>query len=176
MRASPGAARPLELRMPTYRIRQAAVSDAPVIARHRVKMFQDIGTLPAGAMRALESASERRLFKDLASGDYVGWLTEADGEIVAGAGLLLHDYYPSRNNLDGRPTAYILNVYTEPQHRRRGLARQLLSEILDWCRAQRIPRASLHASSFGRSVYEQLRFAPTNEMRRELDPLQVSKG
>jgi hypothetical protein len=33
---------------PDYRIRQASVSDAPVIARHRVSMFQDVGRAGPG--------------------------------------------------------------------------------------------------------------------------------
>ena len=80
----------------------------------------------------------------------------------------LHQYYPTRTNPRGRPTAYILNVYTEPGHRRQGLAHQLIAEILAWCRAQDIPRASLHASPFGRSVYQRLGFAQTNEMRADM--------
>jgi GNAT superfamily N-acetyltransferase len=151
--------------MPDYRIRQATVSDAPIIARHRVGMYQDMGELTPDESAVVESASRARLVDQLGSGEYVGWLVEADGEVVAGAGVLLHQYYPSRTNPRGRPTAYILNVYTAAQHRRQGLAYQLIKEILAWCRAHDIPRASLHASEFGRSVYERLGFTPTNEMR-----------
>ena len=148
-----------------YRIRHASVSDAPVIARHRVGMFQDMGELAPDEVAVVESTSRRRLVGELVSGEYVGWLAETGGEIVAGVGVLLHQYYPTRANPRGRPTAYILNVYTEPGHRRRGLANQLIAEILAWCRTHDIPRASLHASRFGRSVYERLGFAQTNEMR-----------
>jgi GNAT superfamily N-acetyltransferase len=151
--------------MPDYRIRQATVSDALAIARHRVGMFQDMGELAPDEVAVVESASRSRLVGQLVSGEYVGWLAEAGGLVVAGAGVLFHQYYPTRTNPRGRPTAYILNVYTEPGHRRQGLAHQLIAEILDWCRAHDIPRASLHASRFGKSVYERLGFAPTNEMR-----------
>jgi GNAT superfamily N-acetyltransferase len=154
--------------MPDYLIRRAIVSDASVIARHRVAMFRDLAELEPSDEPGIESASRARLQEQLASGDYVAWLAEApDGTIVAGAGALLHAYYPTRANPRGRPTAYILNVYTEPAHRRQGLARRLISEILTWCRDHDIPRASLHASAYGRSIYEQLGFVSTNEMRVE---------
>jgi GNAT superfamily N-acetyltransferase len=159
-----------------YRIRQATVSDAPVIARHRVKMFQEMGELPPDDAPVVESASRRLLVAQLVSGEYVGWLVEDGGEVVAGAGVLLHEYYPTRANPRGRPTAYILNVYTEPGYRRQGLARQLISEILLWCGAHDIPRASLHASSVGRSVYEQLGFAPSNEMRADTGAAPIGRG
>jgi GNAT superfamily N-acetyltransferase len=155
--------------MPDYRIRQATVSDAPVIARHRAGMFRDMGELAPDEAAAVESASRTRLVGQLGSGEYVGWLAETGGEVVAGAGALLHQYYPTKANPRGRPTAYILNVYTEPGHRRQGLASQLITQILAWCRARDIPRASLHASRLGRSVYERLGFAQTNEMRMDTD-------
>ena len=157
--------------MPDYRVRQATVSDASVIARHRVGMFQDMGELALDEAAVVESASRTRLLGQLVSGEYVGWLAETRGEVVAGAGVLLHLYYPTRANPRGRPNAYILNVYTEPGHRRQGLACQLIAEILAWCRARDIPRASLHASRLGRSVYERLGFAQTNEMRIDTGPV-----
>ena len=104
----------------------------------------------------------------LADWRYAGWLIEYNGKVVAGAGVLLHQYYPTQRNPRARPTAYILNVYTEPAHRRRGLARRLMEEILSWCRPHDIPRASLHTSDAGKRVYESLGFAPSNEMRADL--------
>jgi GNAT superfamily N-acetyltransferase len=162
--------------MPDYRIRQATVSDAPVIARHRVCMFQDMGELSANEAAVVEAASRMRLVDQLVSGDYVGWVAETGGQVVAGAGTLLHEYHPTRGNPRGRPTAYILNVYTEPDHRRHGLAHQLIVEILAWCRTHDIPRASLHASRFGRSVYERLGFARTNEMRIDTEATDTSRS
>jgi GNAT superfamily N-acetyltransferase len=62
----------------------------------------------------------------------------------------------------------IVNVYTEPAHRRRGLARRLMVAMLDWLREQGYGTVSLHASDYGRPLYESLGFAATNEMRMQL--------
>jgi GNAT superfamily N-acetyltransferase len=150
-----------------YRIRAATVADAVVIARHRVEMFRDMG-VPAAALEPVRTATEQRVRQQIAAAEYHGWLVELDGAVVAGAGVLLHQYHPSAPNPLGRPTAYILNVYTEPDHRRHGLARRLMNEILAWCVAENIPRASLHASEAGRSMYEQLGFVTSNELRLDL--------
>jgi GNAT superfamily N-acetyltransferase len=61
--------------------------------------------------------------------------------------------------------AIVLNVWTEPNWRRRGLATLLIEEILAWARTERLDRLVLHASDEGRSVYERLGFIQTNEMR-----------
>jgi GNAT superfamily N-acetyltransferase len=163
--------------MPGYRIRQATVADVDAIVRHRVRMFMDMGELEPGDAPAVESATRARLGVELVSGQYVAWLVEAGNEVVAGAGVLLHQYYPNAENPRGRPTAYILNVYTEPEHRRQGLAQKLVEEILAWCRANDFPRASLHASDAGRAVYEGLGFKPSNEMRVSINQRsQTSQG
>jgi GNAT superfamily N-acetyltransferase len=127
-------------------------------------MFMEMGELPADEAPALTALSRERLANDLASGDYVGWIAENQGEVIAAAGVLLHPYYPSRANPRGRPAAYILNVYTQPQYRRQGVASRLIGEILAWCREHDIARAALHASETGRLVYERLGFKAGNEM------------
>ena len=59
----------------------------------------------------------------------------------------------------------MLNVYTNPEHRGRGLARMLMEHILGWARAQGFATVELHASDEGRPLYEKLGFGQTNEMR-----------
>jgi GNAT superfamily N-acetyltransferase len=149
-----------------YTVRLATAADAEVIARHRVEMFRAMGRV--SRLDEVERATTTRVGEQLASGDYIGWVIEHDGRPVAGAGVMLHPYYPSDTNPRGRPTAYILNVYVEPEHRRRGLAARLVETILAWCRDNDIPRASLHASDAGRPVYQRFGFIATNELRLEL--------
>ena len=153
--------------MSEYRIRRATLEDAGVIARHRTAMFREMG-VAGEALQSAELTTRERLIREIRRGEYIGWLAESNDRPVAGAGVLLHPYYPTVSNPRGRPTAYILNVYTEPDHRRRGLARRLIEEILDWCAVHNIPRASLHFSDTGRSLYEQIGFTATNEMRMDL--------
>jgi len=61
--------------------------------------------------------------------------------------------------------AVILNVYTEPEFRRLGVAQRVVTVILEWIKAYGLQSVNLHASEEGRALYEKLGFAPTNEMR-----------
>ena len=61
--------------------------------------------------------------------------------------------------------AIVLNVYTEPAWRRRGLGELLMREVLAWARREQLDRLVLHASEAGRPLYERLGFVATNEMR-----------
>jgi ribosomal protein S18 acetylase RimI-like enzyme len=62
----------------------------------------------------------------------------------------------------------ILNVYTAPEFRRRGLAHRLMDAVLDWCKNNKIDFVILHAGDEGRRLYESLGFQPGNEMRISL--------
>ena len=65
---------------------------------------------------------------------------------------------------DGRH-AIIINVFTEPEWRRRGVARLLMNEIIAYARRERLDRLVLHASDQGRALYDQMGFVLNNEMR-----------
>jgi GNAT superfamily N-acetyltransferase len=150
-------------------IRRATAGDAGVLARHRADMFRDMDQLSDDLRDTLVEAARAYFAAAVPDGRYVAWLAEAEGEIVAGAGLQLRELLPrpepSGTRLMRGPQGLILNVFTEPAWRRRGVAAALMRELLRWCRASGIESVVLHASADGRPLYEKLGFTPTNEMR-----------
>ena len=152
----------------TYTIRKATVEDISIIVHHRKGMFTDMGVDDQALIEAMEAPFRAWVSERFQNGQYHGWLAVgADGEVIAGAGLLLYDWIPSP--LAPQPSrGYILNVYTEPAQRRQGIARRLVEEILTDCRARGLHTVVLHASAQGRPIYEALGFELTNEMRIRL--------
>jgi GNAT superfamily N-acetyltransferase len=148
-----------------YRIRQAVIDDAPIIAHHRSAMFRDMGDLSGDDIARLENASFIYMRQMMAERRYLGWLVERNGEVVAGAGMIISQLLPRPGAIEGGAQALICNVYCEPEHRRRGLARALITAMLEWCKRERIAKVVLHASPDGRPLYERLGFVQTNEMR-----------
>ena len=148
-----------------YRLRPATVADAAVLAAQRRAMFEALGSLQADDAAALEAATVRYLRRALPRGEFRAWLVEHRGTPVCGGGVQLRPLVPRPGHLDGRPEGLILSVWTDPAHRRRGLATRIVGAILDGCRAQGVTRVTLHASDEGRRIYERLGFRQTNEMR-----------
>ena len=68
---------------------------------------------------------------------------------------------------DAGPEGYVLNVFTESQCRRQGVAESLMRALIAWATTRGVHRISLHASAEGRPLYEKLGFVPANEMRRD---------
>jgi GNAT superfamily N-acetyltransferase len=152
---------------PAYRIRAATLKDAAVIAHHRAAMFRDMGELSEPEMAALEAETLAYLTELIPTNKYFGWVIESVEGIIAGGGLIVRRLLPRPESPLGGAEACILNVYTEPAHRRRGLARELMQVMLEWCRENHIARVTLHASEEARALYESLGFVPTTEMRLE---------
>ncbi len=160
-------------------VRLATVDDAAIIAWHRARMWQDMGEVPVDLFEPLRTKVEPYLREALASRDYLAWLsspTVSPETIVAGAGVHLRTImpYPLRNSGDSVRIAegqhgVVLNVFTEPEWRRRGLAALLMRRIIDWARQQRLDGLTLHASDAGRALYEKMGFLATNEMRFATD-------
>ena len=149
-------------------LREAKQQDLAVILHHRRAMFEDMGQRNEAALKAMEATSRPFFAQALAQGWYRAWLAQnAAGEVVAGGGILILPW-PShpRDSQTRRPM--IVNVYTEPAYRRRGLARRLMVAMLDWLRQEGYGTVSLHASDYGRPLYESLGFQATNEMRMQL--------
>jgi GNAT superfamily N-acetyltransferase len=147
-------------------IRPATPADAETIYQQRLAMFDDVwGPLDPEAVVAMKATFVPWVRRGLVDGSYRGWLAfNGDGGVVAGGGLIVHEWMTNPRNSDSR-RAYIANIYTKPDYRSRGIARRIMNAILDWCRAEGIKGVALHASPFGRPLYESLGFEPTNEMR-----------
>jgi ribosomal protein S18 acetylase RimI-like enzyme len=86
-----------------------------------------------------------------------------DGATIVGtAGAILTDGYPYF--IHGIKRGYIFGVRVAPSHRRRGIARDLTEAAIGFLRESGCEKIRLHASPFGRRIYERLGFRATNEM------------
>lgn len=148
-------------------LRYAVRGDAALVTAHRHRMFDDNGCGTEEALTATDLEFEPWVRARLEDGRYVGLLLEEDGAVVAGAGIFFADFPP--HWMDPQPVrAYLLNVYTEPQARGNGYAKRLLQATLEECKKRSISTVVLHASKFGRPIYEQFGFEQTDEMMLRL--------
>ncbi len=148
-------------------LRHATVNDAALITEHRHRMFTDNQFAPEEALDAMDVNFAPWVRERLADERYVGLLLEDAGEVVASAGIHFADFPP--HYLHAEPgRAYLLNFYTLPSARGHGYAKRLLSACVDECRVRGVHVVTLHASKFGKPIYEKFGFAQTNEMMLKL--------
>jgi GNAT superfamily N-acetyltransferase len=155
-------------------VRRATGDDAGLLARHRAEMWREMGRLTDEVEPDVIRDAVAFFARAVPDGTFRGWLAAPAAhpdEIVAGAGFLLRPIIPTIRLRAGRavsttaPQALVVNVYTAPAWRRRGLGRLLMQHVLDGARAAGASSVVLHASDAGRPLYEGMGFVGTNEMR-----------
>lgn len=152
---------------PEVTIQQASTADIPEILRQRQAMYEDMHYNDPDALKAMAKISADYLAKAMADGSFRAWLAIECKLAVAGGAVIVSPWPAHPYDLECR-RATILNVYTDPVHRRRGLARRVMQTIIAWCEREGFARVTLHASEDGRHLYESLGFEASNEMRLKL--------
>jgi len=157
----------------------SAVATRPVVIRpgetHELEtfsdfwlaMFEEVGIIHERDMAPEWRVRLRRYMERRIREDDARFLVALDGDSIVGtAAAIVSDGYPFvvHEILRG----YVFGVRVAPTHRRRGIARRLTEGSIAFLRARGCAKIRLHASPFGRRIYEGLGFRPTNEM--ELAP------
>ena len=157
-------------------IRRATLADVEALARLRLALLREMGNVRDESQEApLLDAIRDYLRWKMATDEFLAWVAEADGQVVAISGLVFFERPPDAGNAAG-VDAYLMNMYTLPAWRGRGIARVLLDEIIGFVRTTPARRIWLHATDIGRPVYESAGFRPsTKEMELAWDwPLRGS--
>ena len=143
--------------MPT--IRRATLADREAFIRLRLALFRDLGELRDEAETpAITAILDRYFAEELPPGRFHAWFALDDrGEAIGSGGLIFVQKPPMPSNDTGRE-AYLMNMYTAPAWRGRGVAKQIVGAILEFARETGISTVRLHASVPGRPVYERVGF------------------
>jgi GNAT superfamily N-acetyltransferase len=138
--------------------------DLALIRRHRMEMFRASGRDEA-ILAQMDEPFGAWLAPRLASGDYFGWVgMTPSGEAIAGLGMMVIDWPPHPSHPTQSARGYILNVFVEPEHRGRGLARALMDLAMEEARRRGLDHLILHATPMGRPLYQALGWTQTSEM------------
>jgi GNAT superfamily N-acetyltransferase len=129
--------------------RPATRHDAATIAQHRFFNPQED---PADLASYAQWVDIR-----IGAGSYIGSMAEVNGEAIGGAGATLLDWGPTRGGR-GPIKARIVNVYTTPSWRGRGVSRCLVEDVLARCQALGIDDFCLSHTEASKHLYTSLGF------------------
>lgn len=144
--------------------RKATLADIPDLARLRIVFLNEVQS-PETHLVSEEGLNEilQDFFRQyLANDEIVVWIALVDDEIVSTSGLCFSKIIPGFTLLDGR-VAYIMNIYTLPEWRKKGIGKQVFHHILEAAKERNYKRVILHATEDGRPVYEKFGFLATND-------------
>jgi len=140
----------------TYK--KADESDIKVLIKTRIQVLRGVNKLSDHIDISLLEKESYTYYENCFKEDsHVAFLA-FDGDIFVGSGgICFYKVMPSYHNLLGKK-AYIMNIYTNPEYRRRGIARNVLDSLIKEANDRGIFDISLEATSMGRPLYEKYGF------------------
>ncbi len=138
--------------------RKADIKDIDALIDVRIDFMKEVMDIKDDLKDIELRKSLFHYFSDLIPKDeFIAWLAICDDKIIGTSGLSFYKRPPSYKNLDGK-VAYIMNMYTLPSYREKGVAKVLFSNILEEAKAKGYYYFSLHATDMGRPIYKKFGF------------------
>jgi len=141
--------------MLTYR--KAIVGDIQEMARLRSIFLVEIGACGEDEREAFEAANLKYFEVALKDDSFAAWLAVDGDRIVGTSGLSFSVSPPSHRCLDGKQ-AYIMNIFTLPEYRKRGIGKELFWRIAGEAQNRGYKKITLIATDMGKPLYEQYGF------------------
>lgn len=141
-----------------YTYKRAAAPDIGLLTNTRIEVLRAANQLSGAVDMSLVEQQSREYYQEaLASGNHVGYLV-FDGDLFIGAGgVSFFRVMPTFHNPTGWK-AYIMNMYTNPAYRRRGIAYHMLELLVQEAGKREVSFISLEATQMGRPLYERYGF------------------
>ena len=152
--------------------RRAGSHDRELLTRLRLEVLRAANGLEEDVDLSRTELESRRYYETCFPEDsHAAWLV-FDGEEVVGTGAVsFYQVMPTYHNPSGKK-AYIMNMYTHPDYRRRGIAYRVLELLTAEAEMRQIDAVTLEATAAGRPLYEAFGFTA---MRDEMELLGGNK-
>ena len=143
--------------------KKATIEDIETLTRTRIEVLRAANKLGAEADMSEVLKYSRLYYQNaLLDGTHTAYLVY-DGSRFVGAGAV--SYYkvmPTYHNPSGSK-AYIMNMYTHPDYRRKGIAFRTLELLVEDIKSKGITSVLLEATDMGRPLYEKFGFTKMND-------------
>ena len=137
---------------------KAAPEDIDLLTETRIEVLRAANQLSADAdMSEVERQSYDYYRKSLCDGSHIAYLVFDGNRFIGAGGVSFFQVMPTYHNPSGNK-AYIMNIYTDPEYRRKGIAIRVLDRLVKDSKRRGITAISLEATDMGRPLYEKYGF------------------
>lgn len=146
--------------------KRAGLKDIELLVKTRIEVLRAANHLSDDTEMPLVEQQSREYYEEyLETEEHVAYLV-FDGEKFIGAGgVSFFRVMPTCHNPTGWK-AYIMNMYTNPNYRRKGIAYHTLELLIEEAKNKGIRHISLEATDMGRLLYERYGFV---NMKAEME-------
>lgn len=153
----------------TLVFRKATTEDIPDLIKFKILLLDELNEDDSQKdVEKLKTELEKFFIEYIESENFVSWLAEYEGEIIATSGLILWRVPPRYDCLHGR-YGYISNMYTIPKARRNGISTELIKKLIEEAKKINLDILNLHATKDGINTYRKLGFKDPIDPEIELN-------
>ena len=146
--------------------RVATEKDIDLLTTSRIEVLRAANRLDDFVdMSDVENESRKYYQKALADNTHFAVLVMDDDNFIGAGGVSFYEVMPTYHNHSGKK-AYIMNMYTNPDYRRQGIALKVLDMLVKNAKERGICQISLEATDMGRPLYEKYGFV---QMKSEME-------
>lgn len=116
-------------------------------------------------MTAVKITTKKYFEEKIGSEDFFVVMAFDCDRIVATGAVSFYNVMPTYHNVSGRK-AYVMNMYTKLEYRRKKIAENIMKILLDEIQRQNIVEVTLEATDMGKVLYEKCGFT---FMKREME-------
>lgn len=143
--------------------RKASLADLEVLTETRIEVLCAANQLSADVDMSEVKKQSLEYYQDaLRNETHSAYLVFDEETFVGAGGISYFQVMPTYHNPTGKK-AYIMNMYTKPNYRRRGIAFKTLDLLVADAREKGITAISLEATDMGRPLYEKYGFIKMND-------------
>ncbi len=141
-----------------FEYRKATLDDLQLLVQTRIEVLRAANHLDESVdMSKVAEESSCYYQHALETGLHTAYLV-FDGDLFIGAGgISYYTVMPTYHNPTGKK-AYIMNMYTRPEYRRKGIAIKTLELLVADAKSRNVSAISLEATDMGRPLYEKYGF------------------
>ena len=141
-----------------YEYKKATIEDINELVRTRIIVLRAVNKLSDDVdMSVVEKESYEYYKRALETGEHITYLVYDNGTFIGAGGVSFYQVMPTYHNPTGKK-AYIMNMYTAPEYRRKEIAIHTLDLLVKDAREQGASQITLEATEMGRSLYEKYGF------------------
>jgi len=149
-------------------IRKCGLKDLETVIELRLEFLKEAGHVKAGEDIVCPYGKIREFMVTHINKDLHLWLADIGNEAVATGAVCIWEKLPHNfGESSSSRIGYILNMYTRPENRKKGIASTILQEIIQFLKAEGILRVILHAMEDGKGIYKKCGFS-SNEHLMEM--------
>ena len=142
--------------------KRATLEDINTLVETRIEVLRAANKLCADTdMGEVERQSYLYYQKALSDGSHIAYLVFDESGCIGTGGVSFFQVMPTYHNPSGKK-AYIMNMYTNPKYRRKGIAFKTLDMLIKEIKSKGISSISLEATDMGRPLYEKYGFVKMN--------------